>query len=175
LKHSKRATIICGSPGSGKSTYAKALASAQRAVLLDIDTCSERLVVAGLSLAGEDPMDRDSPSFKEHFREAIYETLFDVAIENLSHCDVVIVGPFTRELRLTDWPDVLRKRLECRVNVVYVYCEPRERKARLRARANPRDTGKFLDYEATNAYYGDESRPVFEHAFMDTSQHRALV
>ncbi len=170
MKHSKRATIICGSPGSGKSTYARALANAQHAVLLDIDTCSERLVMAGLKMAGHDPMDRDSEVFKEHFREAIYETLFDIAKENLAHCDVVIVGPFTRELRIDDWPEQVSERLQSRVSVVYVYCEPKERKARLRARANPRDEGKFIDYEAFNSYYGTEDRPVFAHSFIDTSQ-----
>ncbi len=170
LKHSKRATIICGSPGSGKSTYAKALANAQGAVLLDIDTCSERLVMAGLNMAGLDPMDRDSPEFKTAFRDAIYETMFDIASENIPHCDVVLVGPFTKELRVEDWPEQLVERLESRVNIVYVYCEPKERKERLKARKNPRDDGKFENYEAFNQYYGDEGKPSFEHAFIDTSQ-----
>jgi len=170
LKHSKRATIICGSPGSGKTTYARALANAKGAVLLDIDTCSERLVMAGLKMAGQDPMDRDSPEFKTHFRDAIYETMFDVACENLPHCDVVLVGPFTKELRIEDWPTHLSKRLECRVNIVYIYCEPKERKERLKARRNPRDQSKLVDYDTFNQYYGDEKQPAFEHAFIDTSQ-----
>jgi len=170
LKHSKRATIICGSPGSGKTTYAKSLASARGAVLLDIDTCSERLVMAGLKLAGKDPLDRDSPLFKSAFRDAIYETMFDLACENLPHCDVVLVGPFTKEIREKNWPEQLIERLQCRINIVYVYCDSKERKERLRNRKNPRDDGKFVDYEAFNQYYGDESRPVFDHSFIDTSQ-----
>lgn len=170
MKHSKRATIICGSPGSGKTTYARALANARRAVVLDIDTCSERLVMAGMKMGGHDPLDRDSATFKTHYREAIYETMFDIACENLPHCDVVLVGPFTKEIREIDWPERLAERLQAKVNIVYVFCDPRERKERLQNRRNPRDEGKFYDYEAFNLYYGDESQPVFDHSFIDTSQ-----
>jgi len=124
-------------------------------------------------MAGRDPNDRDSPEFKSQFRDAIYETLFDIALENLPHCDVVIVGPFTKEIRIEDWPTQLQERLNCSVKIVYVYCEPRERKSRLSNRKNPRDVGKFEDYESFNDYYGDEKPPIFEHSFMDTSQLKA--
>lgn len=126
--------------------------------------------MAGLKLSGKDPFDRDSVSFKDCFRDAIYETLFDVAVENLPHCNIVIVGPFTRELRDKNWLNKLNARLQCKVNVVYVFCEAKERKARLQARGNPRDEGKFEDYEKFNQYYGDERSPAFVHTFIDTSQ-----
>jgi len=168
-----KVTIICGSPGSGKTTYGRTLANASGAVFLDIDTCSERLVKSGLQLAGKDPNDRDSPMFKENFREAIYETLFDIARENLPHCDVVIVGPFTREIRNDEWPGELEKKLNCQVNIVYLYCEPKERKARIQARGDPRDDWKMLNYGELNEYYGDERRPSFSHSFIDTTQLRA--
>lgn len=143
-------------------------------MLLDIDTCSERLVMAGLKLAGQDPMDRDSAYFKENYREVIYETLLDIAKENLPHCDVVVVGPFTKEIRDENWVEVLEERLNSKVIVVYVYCEPKERKARLLARANPRDEGKFKDYDQFNGYYGDEAPPACEHTVIETSQLKTL-
>jgi predicted kinase len=170
LKSFRKATIICGSPGAGKSTYGRSLANAQGAVYLDIDTCSEKLVVAGLKMAGRDPNDRDSTEFKQHYREAIYETLLDIAEENIRHCDVVIVGPFTREIRDSLWPEKLKKRLGCRVNIVYIYCNPKERKSRIKNRKNPRDVNKLIDYEVFNEYYGDERPPEFKHSFIDTSQ-----
>lgn len=170
VKRKSKATIICGSPGSGKTTYGRTLANAAGAVFLDIDTCSERLVMAGLKLAGQDPYDRDSHLFKQNFRDAIYETLFDVATENLPHCDVVIVGPFTKEIRNKAWPEELRLRLNCKVNIVYLYCDPKERKSRIESRKNRRDEGKLVQYEEFNTYYGDESRPVFPHSFIDTTQ-----
>jgi predicted kinase len=170
LKPFRKATIICGSPGAGKSTYGRSLANAQGAVFLDIDTCSEKLVMAGLNLAGKDPFDRDTPNFKEHFRDAIYDTLLDIASENLPHCDVVVVGPFTKEIRDADWPGKLKDRLKCRINIVYVYCNPKERKSRIKNRKNPRDAIKLADYEMINDYYGDEQPPEFKHSFIDTSQ-----
>ena len=56
--------IVTGAAGTGKSTFAKQLASDQAAVLLDSDTVSEPLVRAGLEAAGMDPADRDSPQYK---------------------------------------------------------------------------------------------------------------
>ena len=94
--------IVCGSPGSGKSTYAGRLAATRSAALLDIDTVTERLVRIALARSGHNPDDRDSEYFKQTFREPIYETLFAVARDNLPFQDAVIVGPFTREIRDRD-------------------------------------------------------------------------
>ena len=161
--------IITGSPGVGKSTYGRNLATETRACLLDIDTCSELLVQAGLQLAGEDTEDRDSVLFKETFRQPIYETLFRVATENLPHTPVIIIGPFTREIRDSGWLKKLRARFHCPVEIYYLYCDPRQRYQRLIDRANPRDRLKFKDYDTFNQYYGDEAPPVFEHTYIDTS------
>ena len=94
--------IVCGSPGAGKTTYAKKLASERGATLLDIDTATERLVRIALREAGHNPDDRDSEYFKHTYREPIYETLFDIARENNPFQEVVVVGPFTKELRDPD-------------------------------------------------------------------------
>ncbi len=163
-------TIITGSPGVGKSTFGRELAAESGACLLDIDTCSELLVRAGLRLADQDPEDRDSSLFKETFREPIYESLFRVAAENLPHVPVVIVGPFTREIRDTEWLSKLKDRFQCPVEIYYLYCDPQERYQRLVDRANPRDRLKFKDYNTFNQYYGEEAPPAFEHIYVDTSK-----
>ncbi len=72
------AFIVCGSPGAGKSTYARRLAEERYAALLDIDTTTERLIQVALRESGHDPDDRDSEYFKRTFREPIYATLFDI-------------------------------------------------------------------------------------------------
>ena len=94
-----KAIIVCGTPGSGKSTHARQLAADCKATILDIDTVTERLVKVGLVESGHSPDDRDSEYFKRTYREPIYEALFDIARENISFLDVVVVGPFTKELR----------------------------------------------------------------------------
>ena len=165
----RTAFVICGSPGSGKSTYGRRLSKERKIFLLDIDTVSERLVQAGLALAQRDQNDRDSVGYKESFREPIYLTLFDIAKENLQWQDVVIVGPFTQELRNPEWPSELSKMLRCVVEVHYVWCAREIRKQRLSRRANPRDRAKLLDWEHHIQYYGDERPPDFPHISINTS------
>ncbi len=155
--------IVCGSPGSGKSTYARQLAAARHAALLDIDTVTERLVRLALVQAGHSPDDRDSGYFKRNFREAIYETLFDIARENLDFQDVVIAGPFTKEIKDPGWPEKLERILGSLVEVHYVQCAQELRRERLVRRGNARDLAKLNDWENHIQYYGDESPPVFEH------------
>ena len=159
--------IVCGSPGAGKSTYAGKLAAARHAALLDIDTVTERLVRIALAQSGHNPDDRDSEYFKQTFREPIYETLFAVTRENLPFQNVVIVGPFTRELRDRDWPTRLHQLLGGPVEVHYVQCAPDIRRRRLERRDNVRDRAKLDDWENHTRYYGDESPPAFEHVLVD--------
>jgi predicted kinase len=158
--------IVCGGPGAGKTTYAKKLASTHHAVLLDIDTATERLVRLALRESGHDSDDRDSDYFKRTFREPIYETLFDMARENTPFQEVVVVGPFTKELRDPDWPSKLSQTLGGAVEVHYVTCPTEIRKSRLAARGNPRDQAKLRDWERYIQYY-DESPPVFRHLQID--------
>ena len=163
------AFLVCGSPGSGKSVYAKRLATDRRATVLDIDTVTERLVRVALDESGQNPDDRDSEYFKGTYREPIYQTLFDIARENLPIQNVIIVGPFTKELRNPDWPSQLLEMLGCPVEVHYVYCSPEIRRERLARRANPRDREKLRDWQHHSQYYGAEEPPGFPHVFIDTS------
>jgi len=161
------AIIVCGGPGAGKSTYGTRLAAGRHAALLDIDTVTERLVRIALSQSGHSPDDRDSDYFKQTFREPIYDTLFDIARENLPLQDVVIVGPFTREIHDREWPERLRKLLGAPVEVHYVWCAPGIRRQRLEQRGNARDRAKLDDWDNHIKYYGDESPPDFEHVLVD--------
>ena len=63
--------IVGGPPASGKTRFGKELAARLGVVFLDIDTATEPLVKAGLSLAGKNVDDRDSPEFKSAYREPI--------------------------------------------------------------------------------------------------------
>ena len=161
--------IVCGTPGSGKSTYARQLAAARDATLLDIDTVTERLVRIALVQSGHSQDDRDSEFFKHTFREAIYETLFDIARENLPFQDVVIVGPFTKEIKAPGWLSKLSTVPGGSVEVHYVQCAHEIRRRRLARRGNARDLAKLNDWESHIQYYGDESPPVFEHVLVDGS------
>lgn len=159
--------IVCGTPGSGKTTHAKKLAANGNATVLDIDTVTERLVKIGLVESGRSPDDRDSEYFKRTYREPIYEALFDIARENLPHHDVVIVGPFTKEISDPEWPSNLSSALGSLVEVHYVQCSPEIRRQRLAARGDARDRAKLDDWDRYIKYYGNEHPPVFPHVLVD--------
>ena len=82
--------VVCGPPACGKTTYGRSLAVREGAAFFDSDTAAEPVVRAGLRAAGLSPDDRDSPRYKEIFREPVYEALYRLAEENLGHLPVVI-------------------------------------------------------------------------------------
>lgn len=170
----KVVVVVVGAPGSGKTTIGRNLAKELgAAAFVDIDVCTERLVKAGLSCAGQNVDDRDSELFKKHFREPIYETLFDIARDQLetgSLQNVVIVGPFTRELKRVDWPqDVARATGATCVRIVYVWCDDEERRKRIEKRGNVRDIQKLQHWQEHVAYIGHE-RPKCQHEYIDNSK-----
>lgn len=136
--------------------------------MLDSDEVTERLVRAGLTLAGLDPDDRDSGAYKRAFRDAVYETLFDVAVANLEAVPVVIAGPFTREGGEADWPERLERRLGVRPVMHFVWCDPEVRRRRVIARGMERDRPKLADWDAYVATCR-ETPPVWPHQYFDTS------
>jgi predicted kinase len=161
--------IVFGPPAAGKTTYARELAKRIGGVLLDSDEVTERLIRAGLTLAGHNPDDRDSPAYKSAFRDAVYETLFDLAQSHTGHLPVVIAGPFTREGGDTDWPSCIEKRLGAMPEFHFVWCDPTERKARVLARGKARDLPKLADWE-NYVLTCREAPPVFPHHWIDTSR-----
>lgn len=160
--------VVFGPPAAGKSVYARRLAEELRACLLDSDEVTERMVRAGLELAGCDPDDRHSPEYKRSFRDPVYETLFDLAVSNLPNVPVVIAGPFTREGGEADWPERLERRLGEAPEFHFVWCPPDLRKQRIIARGEGRDVPKLADWE-TYVRSCRESPPVFPHRFVTTA------
>lgn len=161
--------IVMGPPAAGKTTYGKKLAALHAAAFLDIDTATELVVRAGLELAKHNPDDRDSPLFKDAFREPIYDSLFALARDNLSHVSVVMVGPFTQEARDANWIEALKNSLGANVCAYFVTCDPETRRQRMKDRGNPRDFAKLADWENFVQYYSGDKPPLFPHEFIDTS------
>ncbi len=160
--------LVFGPPAAGKTTYAWQLADRIGAVLLDSDEVTERLIRAGLALAGLSPDDRDSPAYKSAFRDAVYETLFDLAQSHSSRLPVVIAGPFTREGGDADWPRQLEERFGVMPEFHYVWCQPAERKTRMQARCATRDLPKLANWD-TYVKSCRETAPVYPHRWIDTS------
>ncbi len=161
--------IITGSPASGKTTFAKELAKKEKAVFLDIDAVTETIIKVSMKELTGDENDRDSKTFKSLFRNPIYETLFNIAKENLPVSNVIITGPFTKEIRNSKWLEKLKTEIWPNISIYYIYCKPQIRYNRLKLRNNSRDLNKLQDWKEFNKYYGAESPPAFEHIFIDNS------
>ncbi len=144
--------IVAGLPGSGKSETARRLTQKEpRAAwcVLDSDMVSERVIKAGLGLAGRDVNDRDSAEYKLTFRDAVYETMYDLAAQNLQCCkNVVLAAPFSTELRDEDWDEKLKTRTGAgSVEVLVVVCSEETRRERMIKRGAERDTAKLKLWE----------------------------
>lgn len=163
-----RLVVICGNAGTGKTTWARRVATRSAAALLDLDTVSERLVVAAQRELGRDTNDRDSADYKRVFRDAVHETLFAIARECAG--PVVIVAPFTRERGLPTFRDWVTKECGREAEVHYFVTEEQVREERLLARAHPRDTAKFRDYASYRALAQDERPPPYPHLWLDTTK-----
>ena len=83
--------------------------------------------------------------------------------------DVVIVGPFTSEMRDAEWLETIGQRFQAPIEIHYVTCNPEERRRRMQLRNESRDASKLADWANHLAYYENEPRPAFEHRFVDTS------
>jgi predicted kinase len=173
MSQRRTAYVVCGNAGVGKTTFAAQLCQEKAAVLVDIDSVTERLARLVLRGHGLSEDDRDSPEYKALLREPVYEALFDVASDNLPCLPTVIVGPFTRERRDPRWPDLLARRLGTRVEIYHLWCPPEERRRRIEQRGNVRDQGKLVNY-AAYAVEGEDLGPLpFPHHFVDTSAREA--
>lgn len=161
-------TVVCGNAAVGKTTYGRRLAEETNALLLDIDTVSERLVQAGLRGMGRDPNDRDSVDYKRIYRDAIHETLFAIARENLQFAPCILVAPFTEERRDPRFPEQLLNRTGCKATIHYLTCSDAERKRRIINRANPRDSAKLENWEGYSQRGRDEQPPPFDHVLVET-------
>ncbi|QPG05981.1 AAA family ATPase [Salinimonas marina] len=145
--------LVTGQPAVGKTTYAQKLAQSKHACLIDIDTISEPIVQAGLSLAGMPVDDRDSQTYKQAFREPVYDAMWQTARQNLPQVPVVMCGPFTRELRQPDWQQQIQQNMQCPVTIYWLYASIATIKMRMQKRGNKRDWDKLAGWEAYQTYF----------------------
>jgi predicted kinase len=105
-----RAILVCGAPGSGKSTVGALVARRLHAALLDLDTATASLTAIISAMQGTD--DLDEAELIRLTRAARYEALSALAEDNLAvGVSVVLVAPFTTERRDPHAWDHLRRRM----------------------------------------------------------------
>ena len=162
--------IFSGQPGVGKSTWSATLARACGGCFIDIDAHFASVVVAGLGLAGYHSDDRDSDMFKQTFREPIYLSMFALAKDNLLHSDVVMNGPFTRELSQPDWATQLAETYKANVHILYLTCDAQVLKERIQQRGLSRDIAKLENWERYQQRFNEAGNPLCRHIRVDTDR-----
>jgi predicted kinase len=146
--------FVVGVAGTGKSTVAEAITQKIPSVYLDRDTVAGRYTDKFLAFNGLDPDDRDSKFFLEHCRDVEYDITMDVALENLKlGKNIILVSPFTRELKNPLWIDEQLARIgrslnDVKVKVLLVYLSDMDvQRERIIGRATVRDTWKLENWE----------------------------
>lgn len=96
---------VCGLSATGKTSFSKRLVNYFNqnfipTVLVDKDVLANKFVRKGLELMGANPNDRDSPFYKEHFRDLEYEVTLDMIQEQLKMgLSCVAPAPWTKEIK----------------------------------------------------------------------------
>jgi predicted kinase len=137
--------IVCGLPASGKTSFARELAGMTGSALFDSDTATDLIIQAAHRAAGLDPHDRDSLTYKQTYRDPVYETLFALAKENLPNTNVIIAGPFTAELKDKEsWLQNLKQRFpDHTIHLHHLELPEQQRLERMKARGALRDQTKL--------------------------------
>lgn len=132
--------VVAGAAGSGKSTFGHELAAVTDAVALDQDTATNPLMqqLAALVGAGDD---LDFPALRGPVRQARYQCLVDVAVDNCRlGRDVVMIAPFTAESSdSAAWAALADRFRPASVYLVWVSVPPEIAVARRAQRGLPRD------------------------------------
>ncbi|WP_018984696.1 AAA family ATPase [Salinimonas chungwhensis] len=161
--------IVTGQPAVGKSTWTRAKAKQTKACLIDIDTVFEPVIEAGLSLAGLDRHDRDSATYKDAFREPVYNAMYQSARANLRQVPVVLCAPFTKELRDPEWNNKLIKQFECQVVIYWLSAPISQIRSQMEKRGSSRDRLKLEDWDAYQRYFVEET-PECDYIHVDMSK-----
>src|SRR3954453_6577540 len=140
-----RALMVCGAPGSGKSTVGALIARRLGAALLDLDTATAPLTGVIAEMHGTH--DLDDPGLARLTRAARYETLIRLAEDNLAAgLSTVLVAPFTAERRaIRAWDELQRRigQVGATASMVWLCISAEEVLNRVERRGAVRDLAKL--------------------------------
>ena len=166
MPRTPRALVICGPPGSGKTTVGRLVAAQLRAEVLYLDTATADFVEVIAVLGGGSNL--DDPAFADLTRTARYATLRHLAHDSLdAGVDVVLIAPFSAERRdLVAWErlhdDLAAHRAI--VTMVWIRLSANEVQARVAQRGAVRDAAKE---DGSWLAALDLDPPVGEHLALD--------
>ena len=146
--------LITGFAGSGKTTFAKALAKKINAVYINKDTVSTIFTEFILSAKHLDEYSREGWFYQTNIKELEYHTCFDICDENLSLGQTVILDiPFISHLRQYENSFSLFDKLPfpCKIKIVFMSHNLENERKRIIERQAKRDEYKIRNWK----YYSD--------------------
>ncbi|MFB8281036.1 AAA family ATPase [Nocardia colli] len=168
--------VICGFPGSGKTTAATYLATCCGAVVLDKDRFAPRLERDVLRALGSDPFDRDGELYRTVLSPGIYDALIRVGLSIGSRYPTVLDAPFLSVIRdAAESGSVLAPYLRRRaqmpdslmVHTVWIDVPAAELAERMILRGAERDVSKLGDWAAYRSAVLDGGLREIAHGVVD--------
>ncbi|MFD0359925.1 AAA family ATPase [Nocardia sp. GCM10030253] len=168
--------VVCGFPGSGKSTAATYLAAQVQAIVLDKDSFAPRLEQDVMRALGGDPFDRDSEVYRSVVSPGVYDGLIRMGL-GIGICHpVVLDAPFLSVIReaavaglrlgqhlrgRTRTPDSLV------VHTIWLDSPAGRVKERMIDRGAERDAPKLADWDAYRSAVLDSGLREIAHDVVD--------
>lgn len=156
IKSTPRLILFAGHAGTGKTSLAKkalpliAERTGEDFFFLDKDTVYGAFSSHVMGLLTGDPDDRDSPTYLQNIRDQEYAGLIDIVRENFSlNVNVILVGPFTRELMAGKFfnPTELGLPASTTCRIAWIDLDSEVARQRIEHRADARDAYKLAHWE----------------------------
>jgi predicted kinase len=148
-------TIICGLPGTGKTTLAKKIADETKSFLLNTDIIRKKLIY--------------DPKYNEEEKSLIYNLLFDMAEKFLSTGkNVILDGTFYKK-ELRDRAKEIAKKTKNEFRIIEIMCEERiiRKVMRERKKKKSESDADFAVYKKIKKQF----EPIKEkHLILDTTK-----
>ena len=146
----KKLIIVASPPASGKTYVSEKLAGKLfSAVYLDKDDLAD-LVKCAFQIGGQ-CVNMDGAFYAKNIRPAEYSTILNIAFSTLRFADNVILnGPFTKEVRDPAYMSMLKKRAEAygaELVLIWVFASAEICHERMIRRAAERDAQKLKNFE----------------------------
>ena len=156
IKPTPRLILFAGHAGTGKTSLAKkalpliAERTGEDFFFLDKDTVYGAFSSHMMGLLTGDPNDRDSPAYLQNIRDQEYAGLIDIVRENFTlNVNVILVGPFTRELMSGKFfrPTELGLPASTSCKIAWIDLDSEEARRRIAHRADARDAWKLAHWD----------------------------
>lgn len=175
--------VVAGAPGAGKSTVAEFLLEGLRPVpaLLDKDVLFAGFVEEVQRAHGRSGGEREGVWYDTYVKVHEYAGMTAAAAQiRTAGAPVMLVGPFTREIRdRAQWESWVAGLGGDPVHLVWVSCPPEVLRHRLQARNRRWDDGKLASWSEFIARQQPDTPPPVPHIRVDASaridQTRALL